>query len=166
MKSQAVLFRNFLSKYRFEGVSFHFRIEVCLKCCGFLEKRFCFLVSPPPRPSSGNLDIPALNHWQRISFSVWSFSNQVLFISFHACILVVSLPCGSCLSYRKEQVKQTTPLLKISFLSCSKVLRTNLKMCLKSQKWGREHICCISSTSRHAWGLFFSGFLATLGLLK
>lgn len=155
MKSQTVLFRDFLSKYRFEGVSFHFRMQVCLKRQGSLEKTlFIFFFS------SGSLDMPALNCWQRISFSVWSFSNP-------SC--VYQLPClyfGVVFSKwrlficRKEQVKQMTSLLNISFLSRCKVLRTNLKTCFKSLKSGREHICCISSTSKHAGGLISSSFLS------
>lgn len=55
---------------------------------------------------------------------------------------------------------RSTSLLKTTLLSCCKALRTNLKMHFRSLKWGREHICHISSPSKHAGGFFFSAFLS------
>lgn len=156
-------FRDFLPKYRFEGVSFYFRIQICLKHRGSFEKT---------SPISLALVIWVCQPWTTDNMYLFLHDLsqvKVVFISFRACILLLSFPCGSRSTYRKEQVKQTPSLPKISFLPCCKVLWTNVKMRFKSLKWGRECLCHISSTCKHARELFFfwfSIFLTTLGLLK
>lgn len=86
-----------------------------------------------------------------------TFSNSCCFCQLPCLYLsALSIPRGSSSPSRKEQVKQMTFMLKISFSYHSEVLRTNLKTHLKSLALGREHIHRISFTN---W-IFFSVFLS------